>query len=99
MAADSAKRRAAKRDQMPDGINRNEIRFMYSLGGIMSSNLMDQYHVDHIIPLNKGGLHHQNNLQILSAQDNLKKQDKINSKYRGVTINDINLCMEIIHNI
>ena len=32
-----------------------------------------KYHVDHIKPLSKGGLHHEDNLQILLAKDNLRK--------------------------
>lgn len=35
-----------------------------------------KYHVDHIKPLSKGGLHHPDNLQILLAEDNLRKSDK-----------------------
>ena len=35
------------------------------------------YHIDHIIPLAKGGAHHPDNLQILSAEENLKKGDKL----------------------
>jgi len=34
-------------------------------------------HVDHIIPLAKGGLHHPLNLQIIPAIDNLEKSDKM----------------------
>jgi 5-methylcytosine-specific restriction endonuclease McrA len=30
-------------------------------------------HVDHIRPLSKGGAHHQDNLQIISARENLEK--------------------------
>jgi 5-methylcytosine-specific restriction endonuclease McrA len=36
-----------------------------------------QYHVDHIIPICKGGKHHQDNLQILTGTENLKKGTKI----------------------
>ena len=36
------------------------------------------HHVDHIIPINKGGLHCQTNLQVLTAAENLKKGDKLN---------------------
>jgi len=35
------------------------------------------YHVDHIIPISKGGKHHPSNLQILTALDNLKKASKL----------------------
>ena len=35
-----------------------------------------KYHVDHICPLSKGGTHSPDNLQILLAEDNLKKSDK-----------------------
>lgn len=35
------------------------------------------HHVDHIIPLALGGLHHPSNLQILTAEANLKKGCKI----------------------
>jgi 5-methylcytosine-specific restriction endonuclease McrA len=35
------------------------------------------YHVDHIIPLAKGGLHHPENLQILTATQNMRKGAKL----------------------
>ena len=36
-----------------------------------------KYHVDHIIPISKGGLHKPNNLKIISAHDNQVKGSKI----------------------
>ena len=36
-----------------------------------------KYHVDHIIPLSRGGKHHQDNLQIILAEENLKKYNKL----------------------
>ena len=38
-----------------------------------------QYHVDHIRPLAAGGTHHPKNLQVITAEENLKK----NSYYKG----------------
>tara|TARA_B100001059_G_scaffold231177_1_gene266550 strand:- start:42 stop:497 length:456 start_codon:yes stop_codon:yes gene_type:complete len=34
------------------------------------------HHVDHIYPISKGGLHHPDNLQILTARENIRKRDK-----------------------
>jgi|TARA_S200002703_G_C3625486_1_gene192076 hypothetical protein len=35
------------------------------------------WHVDHIVPLSKGGLHHPDNLQIVRSSYNLSKKDKL----------------------
>ena len=35
-----------------------------------------EHHVDHIKPLSKGGLHHPDNLQILTAKENMMKKAK-----------------------
>lgn len=40
-------------------------------------NCPQGYHVDHIVPLSKGGKHHQNNLCYLTAYDNQSKHDKL----------------------
>lgn len=34
------------------------------------------YHVDHIQPLSRGGLHHPDNLRVISAADNMRKGAK-----------------------
>lgn len=36
-----------------------------------------EHHVDHIIPISKGGKHHPSNLQILTAKENLHKSSKL----------------------
>ena len=34
------------------------------------------HHVDHIVPISRGGLHCQTNLQVLTAKENIQKGDK-----------------------
>lgn len=43
------------------------------------ANRPEGYHVDHIIPLAKGGKHHPDNLQYLPAIENLKKGSRYTS--------------------
>ena len=66
-----AKRHAAKLNQTPDNVNLDIIRFYYTI----SSTLKD-YEVDHIKPLSKGGLHHEDNLQLLDISLNRQKNNK-----------------------
>jgi 5-methylcytosine-specific restriction endonuclease McrA len=66
-----AGRRARKLNQTPD-LNiaeKVEIQCMYLYNQIMPGD----WHVDHIVALANGGLHHPANLQILSKFDNLSK--------------------------
>ena len=55
----------------------DEMREIYIKCREISESSGVKHHVDHIIPLSKGGLHHPNNLQILTAVENSKKGDKI----------------------
>jgi len=36
-----------------------------------------EYHIDHILPLSRGGIHHPMNVRILDGTENISKQDKI----------------------
>lgn len=47
------------------------IKLMYEDASILN------YHVDHIVPLSRGGKHHPDNLQIVSPSYNLSKNDKV----------------------
>ena len=69
----SAKYRAALRAQTPDDANMEKIAEIYK-------NCPKGYEVDHIIPINKGGLHHQDNLQYLTVKENRSKKDKLLTK-------------------
>lgn len=77
--AAEAKRQATKLNQTPVLTTEEQqtIKLYYKL----STSLGRDYHVDHIIPLSKGGLHHPDNLQILCASDNLSKSDKLDYTY------------------
>jgi len=51
-----------------------EIKQIYALRDFFESmSLGEKFHVDHIIPIAKGGLHIAENLQVISAKDNLRK--------------------------
>jgi hypothetical protein len=41
------------------------------------ANRPEGYHVDHIIPISKGGKHRLSNLQYLTPEDNAKKANKL----------------------
>jgi len=69
--AHTAKRRAKLKSQTPD-MNKAElveIEAMYMYNQIMPGD----WEVDHIVALANGGLHHPNNLQVLSRHDNRSK--------------------------
>lgn len=75
----AAKRRAWKKKQTPDLTKSQEeyIDYLYWLARDLRAITGEDYHVDHIYPLSKGGLHHPDNLQILPSDLNLKKGSKV----------------------
>lgn len=52
------------------------IKNLYKQRVVMAEGNGEQYHVDHIIPLSIGGAHHQDNLRIITATENMEKGDK-----------------------
>jgi hypothetical protein len=84
-AARQAKRRADKMQATPSWISaqqKQEISYLYWLAKDLSKISGESYHVDHIIPLKNDlvcGLHVPWNLQVLPADLNLSKGNKINA--------------------
>ena len=62
---------ARRLGQTPEDADQEKIREIYA-------NCPEGYEVDHIVPISKGGLHHQDNLQYLSIRDNRRKGNKLN---------------------
>jgi len=67
--SDNAKRRAKLVGEISP-----EIMMTYALRDFFQAmSLGEMFHVDHIIPLSRGGLHIADNLQVIPAIDNLRK--------------------------
>jgi 5-methylcytosine-specific restriction endonuclease McrA len=75
----ASKRRAWKKDNTPTLTPEEKQRIdeIYRECGIITEQTGVPHQVDHIIPLSKGGKHHPDNLQILTAYDNQSKGDKL----------------------
>lgn len=73
------KRQMAKLQATPSYADQKAIKRIYRTAHILSEMLKREFHVDHIIPLTHTlvcGLHHQDNLQIISAERNRIKHNK-----------------------
>ena len=77
-SVNTAKRRALKLNQTPADANHEKIEKKYHMCHRLNKGAgWTAFHVDHIIPLSKGGLHHEDNLRIIPAITNLRKGSKI----------------------
>ena len=54
-----------------------QVRAIYKLRTLLSRATGVEYHVDHHIPLKEGGLHHPDNLWVITAEENLRKGAKL----------------------
>ena len=82
--AKDAKRRALKVPALLPTTDDKLIQNLYKQRELMSKKHNEVYHVDHIIPLSIGGAHHQDNLRIITAKENLKKHDEYIPELGGV---------------
>lgn len=62
--------RARKRNAIPTDADLGIIKKIYE-------SAPEGYQIDHIVPLSKGGLHHQDNLQYLPAKENQSKNNRL----------------------
>ena len=72
--------RANKTNGTPVSLTKEEsnmIREFYKEAKRLEKETGIKYHVDHIVPLSKGGLHIPQNLQVLTATDNIIKGDNL----------------------
>lgn len=75
----AATKKAIKIQTKPLWANNEYIKLFYVLAKIEENRVGEKVHVDHIIPLNGKnvcGLHCEDNLQLLTAKDNLQKYNK-----------------------
>ena len=80
----SAKRKALKIPALLPTTDKELIKKLYEQRAEMSEKHGEQYHVDHIIPLSIGGAHHQDNMRVITAKENLEKNDKYIPELGGV---------------
>jgi len=77
--AKASKYRCSKREQTPDLTEqqKNDILEVYALARRLTEETGIKHEVDHIIPVSKGGLHHPDNLQVLTKYENCSKGNRI----------------------
>ena len=76
-AHQKAKRRLAKNKLAPTQYEINQIKAIYRLRYALTRNTGVEYHVDHCIPLSRGGEHHPSNLWVITAAENLRKGNRL----------------------
>ena len=59
------------------------IEEIYNLAKVRTEQIGFDWHVDHIIPLTKGGLHKPTNLQVVPATWNLQKNNNNEERWNG----------------
>jgi hypothetical protein len=90
-AALRAKRRAAKLKRTPKWLTKEDyekIKSIYALAVFLNETTDNEWHVDHIIPLQGklvSGLHVPDNLQVIPARENLIKKNKYKVDHGNTT--------------
>jgi hypothetical protein len=74
-AYNNSKHKRVKK-QTPENADIAQIRAIYKSAQKLTQETGITYSVDHIIPLSKGGLHHQDNLRVITLSENCSKGSK-----------------------
>lgn len=72
-------RRGRAKEQTPKWADPQNMNMYYTMAKFLSNLGFEQYHVDHIVPLQGkkvSGLHCEDNLQVITARKNLAKHNK-----------------------
>lgn len=69
----SAFRKASKLGQVPDDYNQEEVREHYAFAAMLTEFSGEKWEVDHNMSLSRGGLHHTDNLLLMSKTTNMRK--------------------------
>ncbi len=96
-AVDKTIRGAMKRGAYPENLTpeeREEIVAIYAQSRRITEESGIDHHVDHRVPLAAGGRHHPSNLQIITANENLKKGALHNGIWHQRSIKDRNSSCE-----
>ena len=86
--ANSAYSKALNMCQVPPTADYDKILAFYTESAFMEELTGEKYHVDHIMPLARGGFHHQGNLQVIPARENLHKHTKITHSIDDLDMDD-----------
>lgn len=84
--ADVITRRQGVKQRTPIWANLKYMNLFYELAKIEQNRTGRKVHVDHIIPLKSDwvcGLHNEHNLQLLFAEDNLRKSNHYSLEWEG----------------
>ena len=73
----AARRRCRMRDAFDETADQQKINEIYCEAKRLTEETNVPHEVDHIIPISKGGKHHEDNLQIITMSENRKKHTKI----------------------
>lgn len=75
--ASSQRRRAAVVAALSPDRDEAKIAAMHNLAVRLTEKFGTPYHVDHLVPLSKGGMHHESNLVVMRGDYNCSKGAKI----------------------